>query len=162
MSAAHRGQGLRSAGLRALLARRARVRVRGEQGTMMLWVLGLCVSVLFLGGLSVDLWRVIAVRRDLATMADGAAAAGADGVDAESLRDGEVNLDADLARRLAREHMVGQSDAGIVDDMDVDVTGSEVVVTLRSAVPFTLLGVLLDDGGFTVTVSAHAQPRRRP
>lgn len=129
---------------------------------MMLWVLGLCVSVLFLGGLSVDLWRVIAVRRDLATMADGAAASGADGIDADLLRNGEVSLDADLARRLVREHLVEQSDAAIVDDMEVDVTASEVVVTLRSGVPFTLLGVFLDDGAFTVTVSAHAEPRRRP
>ena len=141
--------------------RRRHRRERGEEGTMMLWVLGLCVSVLFLGGLSVDLWRVIAVRRDLATMADGAAAAGADGIDEESLRTGEVSLDPDLARRLSREHLGEQSDAGIIDDVEVGVTASKVVVTVRSEVPFTLLGVFLDGGAFAVTVTADAEPRRR-
>src|SRR5438128_12171130 len=34
-----------------------------EHGTTTLWVLGLCISLLFLGGLSLDLWRAVADRR---------------------------------------------------------------------------------------------------
>lgn len=135
---------------------------RGERGTVTLYVLGLCVSVLFLGGLSVDLWRVVAVRRDLATMADAAAAAGADGVDEDALRRGEVLLDPDLALLLAREHLEAQSDAGIIDDMKIETHGPVATVTLRSTVSFTLLGVFLEGGAFDVRATADAEPRRRP
>ncbi len=139
---------------------RRRVR-RDQRGTVTLYVLGLCVAVLFLGGLSVDLWRVVAVRRDLATMADGAAAAAADGIDEASLRAGDLVLDPDRTSLLAREQLAGQSDAGIIDDVAIETRDGVVTVTLRSTVSFTLLGVFLDDGGFRVHASAFAEPRRR-
>ncbi|MCZ7536549.1 MAG: hypothetical protein M5T61_12035 [Acidimicrobiia bacterium] len=128
---------------------------------MTLYVLGLCVAVLFLGGLSADLWRVIAVRSDLATMADGAAAAAADGLDEAALREGALVLDPERAALLAREHLDAQSDAGIIDDVAIDTGDGGVTVRLRSAVRFTLLGVFLDAGEFDVTASAVAEPRRR-
>ena len=140
---------------------RASSPTRDQGGTVTLWVLGLCVAVMFLGGLSVDLWRVVAVRRDLATMADGAAAAAADGVDEASLRAGTARLDPDLARRLVAGHLAEQSDYGSIDDADIVVSDSRVTVTLRAGVPFSLLGVFLGDGTFTVTVVAEAEPRRR-
>ena len=60
-------------------------------GTVTLWVLGLCVVVLFLGGLGLDLWRGIATRRELSAMADAVATAAANGVDEQALRaDGTV------------------------------------------------------------------------
>ena len=133
----------------------------GERGTVTLYVLGLCVAVLFLGGLSVDLWRVVAVRRDLATMADGAAAAAADGLDESALRRGEVLLDPDRARLLAVHHLEAQSDFGIVDDVTIETHGTVVTVALRSSVSFTLLGVLLADGRFDVSAVGAAEPRRR-
>ena len=71
---------------------------RDERGTMTLWVLGLCIAVLFLGGLSLDLWRVIAVRRSLVAMADAGATAGANGLDQAALRDGVLRLDPVVAR----------------------------------------------------------------
>ena len=46
-----------------------------ERGTITLWVLGLCISLMFLGGLSLDLWRAVADRRELSSMADTAATA---------------------------------------------------------------------------------------
>jgi len=39
--------------------------VRAEHGTVTLWVLGLCIALMFLGGLSLDLWRAVAVRREM-------------------------------------------------------------------------------------------------
>lgn len=134
---------------------------RSERGTVTLYVLGLCVAVLFLGGLSVDLWRVVAVRRDLSTMADGAAAAAADGVDEGALRRGEILLDPDRSLLLARDHLEAQSDFGIIDDASVETRGTVVTVTLRSSVSFTLLGVFLADGQFDVSAAASAEPRRR-
>ena len=41
------------------------VTARGRAGTITLWVLGLCISLMFLGGLSLDLWRAVADRRQL-------------------------------------------------------------------------------------------------
>ena len=51
--------------------------MKTERGTVTLWVLGLCVSIMFRGGLGVDLWRGVAVRRELSAVADAAASAGA-------------------------------------------------------------------------------------
>ena len=48
----------------------------GEQGSVTLFVLGICVGCLFLAGCSIDLWRAVAVRRELSAMADAAATAG--------------------------------------------------------------------------------------
>lgn len=136
-------------------------RRRDERGTLTLYVLGLCVAVLFLGGLSLDLWRVIAVRRDLATMADAAAAAGADGLDEDALRTGVIRLDAERARRLARDNLAAQSDAGIVEGATIDVRDASMSVTLQSEVRFTLLRVFLGADAFQVDVTSDAEPRRR-
>ena len=67
-----------------------------------LWVLGLTISVMFLGGLGVDLWRAIAVRREVSTMADAAATAGANGLDESALRGGRLELDDSRVRALGR------------------------------------------------------------
>ena len=66
-----------------------------------LWVLGLTVAVMFLGGLGLDLWRAIAVRREVSVMADAAATAGANGLDDPRLRGGGLQLD-DARVRAAR------------------------------------------------------------
>jgi len=134
---------------------------RCERGTVTLYILGLCVAVIFLGGLSLDLWRVVAVRRDLAAMADGAAAAAADGVDEGALRRGEIRLDPDRSLLLASENLEAQSDYGMVDATSVETRGTVVTVTLRSSVSFTLLGVFLAGGQFDVSAAASAEPRRR-
>lgn len=138
---------------------------RGDDGTITLWVLGLCLALLALGGISVDLWRVVAVRRDLAAMADAAAAAGAGAADPAALRTGEVRVDVALARRLAAESLASQGDAGVVDRVDVavDPFGTKVEVLLGAEVELTLLRLL---GGtreaFHVEVVARAEPRRLP
>lgn len=140
-------------------------RSRGERGTVTLWVLGLCMSVLALGGISVDLWRVVAVRRDLAAMADAAAAAGAGAADPVALRAGEVRIDPALARRLAGENLASQGDAAVVDRVAVavDPAGTEVEVVLGADVELTLLRLF---GGprapFDVEVVSRAEPRRLP
>ncbi|MCU1427272.1 MAG: hypothetical protein JWL83_1272 [Actinomycetia bacterium] len=136
--------------------------MRNERGTITLWVLGLCLCVLFLGGMSLDLWRGIAVRRDLQSMADGAAIAGADGLDEQSLRSGGADLDAALVRRLAAENLAAQSGTQRVDDMVVTIEGNRAVVRLRGHVHTSLLGVFIGDRRFEVSVRASAEPRRVP
>jgi hypothetical protein len=135
---------------------------RDQSGSVTLWVLGLCVAVLFLGGLSLDLWRVVAVRRDLAGMADSGARAGAAGVDPVRLRAGETALDPDRARRYVREDLAAQSDLDLVDDADIDVVDDRVVVRLRADVDLTLLQVFAPGEPIAVEVEAAAEPRRVP
>jgi hypothetical protein len=133
---------------------------RDERGTITLWVLGLCMCVLFLGGLSLDLWRGITLRRELQAIADASAIAGADGLDPQSLRDGGATLEPDLVQRLARENLAAQSGTARIDVADVQVAGNQVVVRLRGHVGTSLLGVFLGDQRFEIAVRATAEPRR--
>lgn len=131
-----------------------------ESGTVTLWVLGLCVAVLFLGGLSLDLWRGVAVRRELSAAADAAATAGANGLDPAALRRGDADLDAARAEALARN--VVQRSPRSFTAVDVEVTGGRVVVVLEDEVPLSLLGIFVAGEPLTVRAVAEATPRVRP
>jgi len=133
-----------------------------ERGTVTLWVLGLCVSLLFLGGLCVDLWRAVAERRQLSSMADSAATAAANGVDVGALRAGTLRLDPDRARAIARASLDRDARSVALDAAEVDVDGNRVSVVLRDHVDFSLLGVFLGGQHFDVEVRATAAPEERP
>jgi len=136
--------------------------IRDECGTMTLWVLGLCIAVLFLGGLSLDLWRVIAVRRSLVAMADAGATAGANGIDEGALRQGVLRVDPVLARAHASEALRTQVGWDAVEAADIDVTGNRVTVTVEAHVGFTLLGIFVHGDPVAVQASASAEPREEP
>jgi Flp pilus assembly protein TadG len=136
--------------------------MRDERGTATLWVLGLCVALLFLGGLAVDLWRGIATRRELSAMADAVATASANGVDEPALRAGAVRLDPDRARRIAGETLARDERVAGLTAVDVQVDGDEVAVRLEDEVPFSLLGIFVRGEPFTVRVTATAHPELRP
>jgi Flp pilus assembly protein TadG len=133
-----------------------------ERGTITLWVLGLCIALMFLGGLSVDLWRAVADRRELSSMADSAATAGANGVDVAALRAGTLRLDPVRARAIALASLDEDEHGGTLDRVDVEVVGNRVTVTLRDHVHFSLLGIFLGGRHFDVEVHASAEPRERP
>jgi hypothetical protein len=115
-----------------------------------------------LGGLSLDLWRVVTVRRSLVAMADAGATAGASGLDGQALRAGRIALDPALARADAGDALRAQSGWPAVDDAGVDVAPDQVTVTLRAHVSFTLLGIFVHGDPVTVRVAASAQPRVDP
>ncbi len=72
---------------------------RGECGTITLWILGLCLMLFALGGISLDLWRAFSDRRSLASAADAAAVVGGTALDVDAYRhDGVVQLDPALAK----------------------------------------------------------------
>jgi hypothetical protein len=135
-----------------------RAKVRREHGTATLWVLGLCIALMFLGGLSLDFWRALAVRRDLSARADAAAMAGANGLDEERLRAGVLVLDPLRARALAGQELVGAT----LDDAQIRVESDSVVVILRDHVDFSLLGIFMPGEKFVVEVDASAGPEERP
>lgn len=134
---------------------------RRESGTVTLWLLGVCLLLFALGGISVDLWRGFSSRRSLANAADAAALAGASAIDEEAYRQwGVVQLDPALAESRARAHVVRQLDTGALRGVEVHADRAAVTVAVRGELAFTLLAVLDPDGALPVRVSATATPRR--
>src|SRR5262245_33537110 len=133
-----------------------------ERGTITLWSLGLCVSVMFLGRLGVDLWRTIAVRRELSSIADAAATAGANALDEAALRNGDVLVDQSRARSIALATLAEHHRRAPFDDISVTVDGNRVLVTLRDDVPFSLLSIFMGGDEFVVQARATAEPRELP
>jgi len=127
-----------------------------------LWVLGLAVAVLFLGGIGLDFWRAIAVRREVSVMADAAATAGANGVDESALRGGRLELDEPRVRQLVASELAEYPDARKLRDASVTIGDGQVVVTLREDVHFSLLGIFMGRGHFTVQARAVAEPQEIP
>jgi hypothetical protein len=135
---------------------------RGERGFITLWVLGLTVAVLFLGGLGVDLWRAIAVRREVSAMADAAATAGANGLNESALRGGRLELDDGRVRRLVASELAEYPGAERLEGVSVTSNATQVTVVLREHVDFSLLGIFMPGDRFVVQASATAEPRELP
>ena len=135
---------------------------RDERGTITLWVLGLCIALMFLGGLSLDLWRAVADRRELSSMADSAATAAANGVDVDALRTGTVRLDPERARAIALASLDEDPHHTELDAIDIEVTGARVTVSLRDHVAFSLLGIFMGGQRFEVEAHASAEAREQP
>lgn len=134
--------------------------MRGEAGTVTIWVLGLTISLMFLGGFSLDLWRAFTERRLLAGMADGAVVAGASAVDAAEFREtGLIVLEPALASDRADGYLTSHPswDPAITRSVTSGPLGVEV--TLETEVDFTLLRIFLDsEAPFTVRVDSFAGP----
>ena len=133
-----------------------------QRGMITMWVLGLTISVMFLGGLGIDLWRAVAVRREVSVMADASAGAGANGLDQGALRRGHLQLDDARVRQLVAEELAQYPDASRLVGETVTINGVQVTVTLREHVRFSLLGIFMGGGKFTVQASATAEPRELP
>jgi len=141
---------------------RASLRARDQHGMITLWILGLVIAVMFLGGLGLDLWRAIAVRREVSTMADAAATAGANGLDENALRGDALQLDDARVRQLVAAELAEYPNARRLDADVVTVAGLRVSVSLRETVRFSLLGILMGGGRFVVQATATAEPREVP
>lgn len=134
-----------------------------EEGSVSLWVLYWALSILFISGFGIDLWRGVAVRRSLLEQAEAAAAAGANGVDTDAFRaTGQITIDPVQADALARQSLAAQGDADLVNRVAVFVDGGaqQVTVELGATVEFTLIKVFLPgEAPVEVGVSASAGPR---
>ena len=137
-----------------------RARLAVERGTITLWLLGLCLMLFALGGISVDLWRSFSARRALASGADAAALAGASAIDEVRYREsGSISLLPATAEARARASLGRQFDQAAQRGADVRATDESVTVVVHGTVRFTLLG-LFGHGDFDVEVAATATPRR--
>ncbi len=136
---------------------------RGDDGTIVLWLLGLCVILLFVGGLSLDLWRVLADRRALAGMADAASIAGATALDEVAFRSaGEVVLDPVAAEERALASIGAQVGRVALLAASAEATPEQVSVVLEGSTELTLLRILAP-GPTTIPlrVEAIARPGAR-
>ncbi|GBD84190.1 hypothetical protein BMS3Abin02_00579 [bacterium BMS3Abin02] len=131
-----------------------------DRGSITIWVLGLVIMVMALGGLSLDLWRGLVVRKAVAAVADAAAVAGASGIDETAWRNGELRLDAPRARWLADRVIAAEPDAASLR-WRVQVAPQEVTVTVERDVDLTLLQIMAPgDEPLLVRVRATARPKR--
>ena len=131
-----------------------------DRGSLTLWTLGLAVMVLFLGGISLDLWRAFEVRQDLAAMADSAATAGASRIDTAVYREtGDLVIDERAARDAVEANLDSQQDRDrITNRSGPDVDGAVVTVTLEGDVEFTLLRLfLIGEGPIAVRATGSAE-----
>jgi Flp pilus assembly protein TadG len=145
---------------------RRRVRARSRRrdaGTTTLWMIGLCLMLFLLGGVSLDLWRAFSERRSLAATADAAAVAGASALDEPAYRSsGVVRLLPGDAERRARASLAEQLDRRSLRDARVAATEAEVTVTVGGAVDFSLLQIVAPGDEFAITVRATARPQASP
>lgn len=117
---------------------------RREGGSVQLFMLGLGVAILLLGGISFDLWRLIGERRELAALADSAAIAATSGVDADYFREqGVSRLDPELVDEQITLVM-HQQPASIIEGLSAPqvvmaADGCDVTVRLQREFEFTLL-----------------------
>ena len=135
----------------------------GESGTTTLWMLGLCLMLFLLGGISLDLWRAFSERRSLAASADAAAVAGASALDEAAYRSsGAVRLMPADARRRAQASLAEQLDRRSLRDARVEATEEQVTVIVGGSVDFSLLQIANPGDEFAITVRATARPQASP
>ena len=136
-------------------------RSHDEAGWTTVWVLGLSMLLLSVGGISLDLWRAFAERRTITALADAASVAGASGLDENALRStGTLRLDPRSARQLAQRSLAAQPDGDRLTDFDVRATPDSVTVVARGRANLTLLRLMAGVGPLDVTVTSTARPRR--
>jgi uncharacterized membrane protein len=105
-------------------------------------------------GAAVDIGHAFIVRRDLSSLADNAAPAGAQQIDQQAIHQGQLALEPQQARAAALSTLTG--DPGI--QAQADATRAEVHVQVTRRFP-TLLLRLVGLSDLTVSAQANAAPR---
>jgi hypothetical protein len=135
-------------------------RPRRQAGQASVILIGALVVGLAFAGLAIDGARLFTARRDLQSVADSAALAGASAIDEGHFRataGSEVRLDAGSARAAA-DRVLQASDLPPGTEIDVIVEPDRVTVHLRRPVDMTFLritGMRAQDIG----ASASASPQ---
>ena len=121
-------------------------------------VLALMIAVIAAGGLVIDGGRIMAARREAATVAASAARTAAQELDVAGFEDtNTVALVPDDAVNVARTLLTQQG----YDDTDITVTGDTIRVVVRDDVPLTLLS-LFGIGDRHITAAATAILTQQP
>lgn len=127
----------------------------GDRGSLTLFTLVLAAGLLLAFGLVVDGGTKLAASRRATEVAEQAARAGAQALDATSLRaGGAARLDPTVAASAARAYL---GSAGVPGEVQADSAGVTVEVTIHRAT--AVLGLV---GIHTVTAYGHAHARLAP
>lgn len=127
---------------------------RSDRGSVTLWCLGLCLLILSIGAVTIDVWRTFSARRALASTADAAAQAGANGIDVAHYGEtGEARLDPERAEQLADLSFAHQGDTPGVIGFERVANTQRITVIVRGRVDLGLLGLFADEP-FEITVTA--------
>lgn len=133
---------------------RAAKRACGERGSVLITGLLLTLALLMVLGAAVDIGHAFIVRRDLTSIADDAALAGAQQLDLNAIHQGQLALDPNQAQAAALSAIV--ANRGVV--AQADATKTLVRVRVSRTVPTVLLRLVgLSD--LTVSADANATPR---
>jgi Flp pilus assembly protein TadG len=131
--------------------------VRGDRGTVAMYVVLFTPAVFLLAGLLVDGGLAIHARQRAADMAEQAARAGANEIDTAALRrTGEPVIDPGRARAAACDLLAGYEEDITASRCEADQ--EQVDVTVQLTVRAQLLGIVPGLGEFTMTSTASAQP----
>lgn len=126
----------------------SRTRASGERGVATVWsvvVVGACFLMI---ALVLDGGVILRARSDAFSLAGAAARVGAQELEEDAAAQGDVILDPARARQATLDYLTQHGATGAVD-----ITGSEVTVTVRLTAQLQMLRVA--DGG-SVDVSATA------
>jgi uncharacterized membrane protein len=129
-------------------------RLRSEHGSVLITGLLLTLALLMVLGAAVDIGHAFIVRRDLSSLADNAALAGAQQLDQQAVHQGQVALDTEQAQAAALSTLSGEP--GI--QAQADATPAEVQVRVTRRFP-TILLRLVGLSDLTVSAQANAAPR---
>ncbi|MPZ50275.1 MAG: hypothetical protein GEU75_13425 [Dehalococcoidia bacterium] len=132
-----------------------RLRFRGEDGQVTVFVAIAMLGLIAVVGLVADGGRVFAERRDLQNVADAAALAGAMQIDVDAYRaSGEVVLDEGATREAAVEYLQDERDVEYA--VQVSQASVEVAVSLQASTTFLkLIGI----DGVGISASSSSSPR---
>jgi Flp pilus assembly protein TadG len=134
-----------------------------ERGFFTIWTLGLCVMLMAIGGISLDLWRAFAERRELAAITDSAAIAAASQLDLAAFKeDGSTKLDPVAAEQAALNYLTEQSALANIEFLNppvVTVTDDEVNIEASTRLDLTLMKIFRPGGTFDITTRSAASPQ---
>jgi Flp pilus assembly protein TadG len=124
-------------------------RLRDERGAILIAGLLLALALMIVIGAAVDVGRAFIVRRELVSLADGAALTGSQAIDLEALHQGRLALDPAEAQNAALQALAAEPAL----DAQASASTGAVSVRVERRLPTVLLGLV---GLRTLTVSAQA------
>ncbi len=128
--------------------------LRDERGAVLVAGLLLALSLLLVIGAGVDIGRAFIDRRELVSLADGAALSGSQALDLEQLHAGRLALEPSQARATALAVLESEPELRA----QASATSASVSVEVEREVPTMLLRVV---GLPTLTVKARATAEPR-
>jgi Flp pilus assembly protein TadG len=136
------------------MTRVTRKRLGDERGSVLITGLLLTLALLMVLGAAVDIGHAFIVRRDLTSLADNAALAGAQQLDQKAVHQGQLALDPSQAQAAALSTLSGEP--GI--QAQAEASTGQVYVKVTRRFP-TILLRLVGLSNLTVSAQANAAPR---